>query len=330
VAATIHFTIILRRLYDEKVEAKYCEDKKKMFNQKFLALLVLTFVLQISHVLSQFPDQSLTPDFRHQVSIRIKAQDDVLYGSGHICSGVLISTFTVLTAASCLLKSDSEFYDASELTVAMGNYDRFLRIDQLTFDSPVLGVKIHGRFSRKTFANNLAVLEVESVQFTITVIPRMTSNEKITDGLSCYVYGWRDPSSGELTNGFVRSNVTTQLKNVCDRHENDFPPVTFCSSPTIDATENLDTCVGEVGTGLICGDELRGIISKSCNGDSATQYTDVSQLFNWIVMAHLNETMKLIESDLVRHIVFSALDFITYYANKPKLADDFEVLKYFF
>jgi len=279
-------------------------------------------------VLSQIPDQ-LTPDVRHQVSISIKAHVDVLYGSGHICSGVLISNFTVLTAASCLLNSDSEFYDASELTVAMGNLDRFQQHELLTFNSPVLGVKIHGRFSRKTFANNVAVLEVESVQFTITVIPRMTSNDKITGGMSCYVYGWRDRSSGDLTDVVVRSNVTTQLKTVCDRRENDFPPVTFCSSPTLDSTD-LHTCVGEVGAGLICGDELRGIISKSCNGDAATQYTDVSQLFNWIVMAHLSETMKLVESDLLRNVLFSTLDFVTYYANNPKLADDFEVLKYFF
>lgn len=84
-----------------------------------------------------------------------------IYGSGHICSGTIISNFTILTSASCLLKrgGDGEFYAASDLKVAMGNLNRFER-ESTTFYSDVEAVKPHGRFNRKTNANNLAIVEV--------------------------------------------------------------------------------------------------------------------------------------------------------------------------
>lgn len=86
----------------------------------------------------------------------------VPYGSGHKCSGVLISNFTVLTSASCLLKDEEtgEFYDAEELKVAMGSLNRSDPQSPKLFITDVTVVKPHGRFSRKTFANNLAILEV--------------------------------------------------------------------------------------------------------------------------------------------------------------------------
>jgi V8-like Glu-specific endopeptidase len=84
----------------------------------------------------------------------------VEYGSGHFCSGILISNFTVLTSASCLLKTNDEFYKAGELKVAMGSLNRFEKDDRFTFYTHVKAIKTHGRFNKKTYANNLAILEV--------------------------------------------------------------------------------------------------------------------------------------------------------------------------
>lgn len=87
--------------------------------------------------------------------------------------------------------------------------------------------------------------------------------------------------------------------------------------------------MGEDGAGLICENELRGIVSRDCKG-GITQYTDVSQVFNWIALAHLDETLKMIDNEFLKHFVFSALDFAAYYINSPKIADDFEILKFIF
>lgn len=82
------------------------------------------------------------------------------FGTGHFCSGVLISNFTVLTSASCLLKSENEFYKPEELKVAMGSLKKSEKDD--TFYTHVKDIKTHGRFNKRTLANNLALLKVFS------------------------------------------------------------------------------------------------------------------------------------------------------------------------
>jgi hypothetical protein len=65
-----------------------------------------------------------------------------------------------LTAASCLQRANKpdEFYAADELKVVMGTDKRTQQQNSFSYD--VLDVKTHGRFNRKTFANNLALLKV--------------------------------------------------------------------------------------------------------------------------------------------------------------------------
>jgi hypothetical protein len=122
----------------------------------------------------------------------------------------------------------------------------------------------------------------------------------------------------------MQSAVKTRPRDVCN--QNDFPLATFCSS---EDTSTLDSCVGEGGSGLICGGMLRGVVSRTCTA-GITQYTDVSQIFNWIVLSHLDSSLKLIENDIMKSVVLGALDLAAYYINTPKIADDLEVVKFLF
>lgn len=124
----------------------------------------------------------------------------------------------------------------------------------------------------------------------------------------------------------MQYDVKTRDRDTCLLHDK-FPFATICSTQ---APPELDKCVGEAGSALICDDELRAIVSKDCVTDGVTQYTDVSQVFNWIWLSHLDSTLKMINNDTFKYIIFGVLDFIAYYINTPKIADDFEVLKYFF
>lgn len=131
---------------------------------------------------------------------------------------------------------------------------------------------------------------------------------------------------GQLTDNLMQFDVKTRDRETCLAHGN-FPFATICSSQT---TTELDKCVGEDGSALICDGELRAIVSKDCVTEGVTQYTDVSQVFNWIWLSHLDQTLKMIDNDTFKYIIFGVLDFVAYYINTPKIADDFEVLKYFF
>lgn len=122
----------------------------------------------------------------------------------------------------------------------------------------------------------------------------------------------------------MRTSVKTRPRDVCN--QKDFPFATFCSG---EDSSTLDSCAGENGSGLICDGMLRGVISRTCQA-GVTQYTDVSQLFNWIVLSHLDGTLNLIENDIMKSVVLGALDLVAYYINTPKIADDLEVVKFLF
>lgn len=120
-------------------------------------------------------------------------------------------------------------------------------------------------------------------------------------------------------------NVTTKNRDECLQSDQ-LPYATICTSQDNSA---IDNCVGELGSGLICKNELRAIVIKNCE-DGVTQYIDVSQIYNWIWLSHLDETLKLIDSEIFKNILFGVLDFVAYYINTPKIADDFEVIKFVF
>lgn len=126
-----------------------------------------------------------------------------------------------------------------------------------------------------------------------------------------------------MTELLMRSNVKTVTRSSCDAS---FPFATFCSR---EISSTLDSCVGEDGSGLICNGLLKGVVSRDCNSE-ITQYTDVSQLYNWIYLSHMNGTLKMIDNKLLKSIVFSALDIFAYYYNQPKIADDLEIIKFLF
>lgn len=129
---------------------------------------------------------------------------------------------------------------------------------------------------------------------------------------------------GELTEYLMQSNVKT---NKCDKNEYR-QQASFCSK---EGSSEINTCVGEEGSGIVCGGVLRGIVSKDCSDDNAfTIYTDVSQNFNWIWLSHLDGTLKMIDNETLRNIVCSILDIVAYFINTPKIADDFEMVKFIF
>lgn len=96
--------------------------------------------------------------------------------------------------------------------------------------------------------------------------------------------------------------------------------------------EDGDIFLSKEGSAMICGGYLQGIVSRGSSfEDELIKITDVSQFYYWIIIHQLDENpYQLIDSELVRYILFSALDFIAWVIGTPKIADQFEVIKFFF
>lgn len=129
----------------------------------------------------------------------------------------------------------------------------------------------------------------------------------------------------------MQSKVFAIQRDVCQRQSQSFPVATFCSSETKDTSADLSACVGELGAGLICNNELRGVVSRTCDkDDNPTQFTDVALHFNWIFLSHSDESLKIIDNDYLREFAFSVMDFFAYYIGGDKIADDMEFVKFLF
>jgi hypothetical protein len=100
---------------------------------------------------------------------------------------------------------------------------------------------------------------------------------------------------------------------------------TFCSG----SNDVNDACSYNEGSALICNGYLQGIVS-SCS-ESFTQYTDTSVFYYWLLINQLNENpYQLLDIAIVRKSIGGILDVIAWYFDSPKLADQFEVIKFFF
>lgn len=71
--------------------------------------------------------------------------------------------FTILTSANCLLNSNGDFFNASDLSVVLGLYSIQNNIppEPTTFD--VQDIIVHRRYNRRTQANNVALLRVSKI-----------------------------------------------------------------------------------------------------------------------------------------------------------------------
>lgn len=82
-----------------------------------------------------------------------------MYGNGHICSGALISNFTILTVASCLQDKNGKAYDADELTIAFGIF-YLHETTANTLNIKVKRILRHKRYDVDTNAYDVAIVEV--------------------------------------------------------------------------------------------------------------------------------------------------------------------------
>ncbi|KAG5677103.1 hypothetical protein PVAND_006886 [Polypedilum vanderplanki] len=272
------------------------------------------------------PDEVLPENYQtvHQALIIRSTSNDY---KDYICGGVIVLNYTILTSASCLLKDDSNFYSASELSVFVGFYSiESSQIVQNPQRSEVKEVITHGRYNRRTGANNLALLKLSNmISSDDRIMPTIPSSDTINEAIwkekECVVLNYENDKP-------IVKIVKPAKRDYCN--DKSWPLETFC---TQSHSEVFDKCEAREGFPLICDGYLQGLVTKSCEiDDSIMQYNDISQLYYWIFIKQLDEEnpYQLLDSELARYFIFGALDFIAWVIGTPKIADEFEVIKFFF
>lgn len=195
-------------------------------------------------------------------------------GSGiDFCSGTLIDTQWIMTAAHCV-----EMGNAPVITAQIGQADITEPANLAVVDKIV----ISPNYNNSTMYGDIALLHITTPQYvpTVTLPYSYASSSELYVGLQMYVYGWGETEAGvtiadaEATPYLQTTTLTFQ------GFDYDFPDHIFAGD------YGKDTCFGDSGSPLLFEGIQYGITSfgftYTCGTGIPGGYTDVSNYSNWI------------------------------------------------
>ncbi|XP_065363671.1 serine protease 53-like [Calliphora vicina] len=223
-----------------------------------------------------------------QVSVRLIALEEQMYGSGHICGGSVISQRVVVTAAHCIANEQYTpivYRTASEFTLVMGTaYLTTTTYYTLQYD--VLQIIVNANFDINTLVNDVALFLINGyIQWnwpTVTSIPLNTV--PVPSGTICTVSGWGSTGYSYISDTLMEATVPIVGYDTCNTNYGNISAGMLCAGYM--QTGGVDACQGDSGGPLVCNGVLVGIVSW---GQGCAQpgypgvYTNVSYYNNWIV-----------------------------------------------
>ena len=198
-------------------------------------------------------------------------------GSGiDFCSGTLIDTQWIMTAAHCV-----EMGNAPVITAQIGQADITEPANLAVVDKIV----ISPNYNSSTMYGDIALLHITTPQYvpTVTLPYSYASASELDEGFQMYVYGWGETETG-VTAEYAGNTDYLQTTTLTFRGFNyDFPDHIFAGD------YGKDTCFGDSGSPLLYDGVQYGITSfgftLTCGIGGIEGwggYTDVSHYSNWI------------------------------------------------
>ncbi|KAH8401113.1 hypothetical protein KR009_003136 [Drosophila setifemur] len=219
---------------------------------------------------------------RHVVSIRTLHY--VQYrGDNHFCSGTLVSSRVVLTAAHCLTDRYKASMNPRGIRVVFGHIDRLAAYTKED-SRRVNRIMVHPNFNRFK-ENDLALIRlserVPSHNHNVRPI-MLRKSADLTLGSSCVTLGWgqvylHGPYSDEL----LYLDVIIRNHSLCNEHVQWYNSKdSICVEPDAEG----EVCAGDMGGPLICRGALAGLIGGSlgCSGGKAMRFISYAAYRGWI------------------------------------------------
>nr|XP_022908725.1 chymotrypsin-2-like [Onthophagus taurus] len=211
----------------------------------------------------------------------------IQHDNKHICTGSIIGSKAILTAASCFYLNDTTKISTYSLMVSGGSsfwrYGDKYEVDRLI---------IHPQFDYETKINDIAIIKIsKTISLISSVIIKLLStqipdNQTVVDGLT---FGWGHSiysghpieSPSEQLNSLKTKTVPAR---VCLLEYQTFGENQICLA----STEGKGICHGDVGGPLIIQPSAIflqiGISSYggACNSTKPEVYTRISSYHDWI------------------------------------------------
>ncbi|XP_067883720.1 coagulation factor XI-like [Heterodontus francisci] len=225
---------------------------------------------------------SLPGEWPWQVSIYFDQWDKF----NHFCGGSIIASHWIITAAHCFQRNEDlrhwKVYAGITKLSDITNTTSFYKIEQII---------IHEEYNDVTEGYDVALLKLDqAILFNSYQMPIClpTSEENTSMGNTCWITGWGETESGQISQVLLKARVPVMSHESCQSHysEHNITEHMMCAGYE---EGKIDTCKGDSGGPLACehgGDwYLVGITSwgKGCAKKGKPGiYIRVSKFQAWV------------------------------------------------
>ncbi|KAH8407423.1 hypothetical protein KR222_000841 [Zaprionus bogoriensis] len=228
------------------------------------------------------------------------------HGDNHFCTGIIISSRFVVTAAHCVTDRHKSVMSPRGMLIVFGSVFRLEQYGQGD-TRRVDRVMVHPKYSRFV-RNDVAVLRM------VTRIPGNMRNVKpiikgnkvsIKAGTKCVTLGWGQVyPHGPYANELMFLDVVVRRPKHCASVPKFVSEGNICVQPVFDGM----ICPGDLGGPLMCQDYLAGIIGGTygCTSPKAMKFVNFSSVEGWVqttVMALSATVRKCISASVYLYLL---------------------------